>query len=484
MDMRQHVGASHSPHSLQQYASQVTNNSENLLSPLAQSSPSASIDLSTLNPSFSSNITSEFTSSFFDSNSQNSFGRNVGSATLIPPSQSQSMPPKPLINGGLIPADEWSGTTIAGPGTPNTQQAQVLQSPQGQGPSGQVAGQVAHQSKQQFVYDGRVPPGSQGLQAMNSHQYQAVLSTSQQSGGSQGVSRDLLQSYSNEGAQGMTPRSPQVSMRGPQGDLHPVDISAVKSEYPDFKRVKTEYTGMEGVKPEYAQESLTQAALLRSSQDSAYQEGSFHGPTSSNQLSGFDGAPTSSQHSGLEVDIKVNRGIAHQLVGTTQSGGYQVGEISSPQSAYSNGTASYTFLPGNQYFLVGWRLTLMLLVLLRITCGTGQAGVPQSSQEIGQQGQSRSHLNFQGSQQIVQQNNFQGQQSLRNLGLMQGGNFQGGPQSLGGVSQQPNFAGQSNANHLAHFQRSPATSQQSLLQMASANQLSPYQAQVYTPCRN
>jgi hypothetical protein len=119
----------------------------------------------------------------------------------------------------------------------------------------------------------------------------------------------------------------------------------------------------------------------------------------------------------------------------------------------------------------------MLMVLLRLTCGTGQANVPQASQEIGQQGQSRAHMNFQGTQQITQQNNFQGQQPLRNLSLMQGGNFQGGPQSLGGVSQQSNFAGQSNANHLAHFQRSP--SQQSMMQMASANQLSPYQAQVY-----
>lgn len=59
---------------------------------------------------------------------------------------------------------------------------------------------------------------------------------------------------------------------------------------------------------------------------------------------------------------------------------------------------------------------------------------------------------------------------------MQGGNFQGGPQSMSAVSQQSNFAGQSNANHLAHFQRSP--SQQSPLQMASGNQLSLYQAQV------
>lgn len=337
MDMRQHVGASRSPHPLQQYGSQVTNNGENLLSPLSHPSPSASIDLSTINPSFSSTITSEFSSPFFDSNSHNSFGRNVGSATLIPPSQSQSMPPKPMINSGLIPADEWSGTTIAGPGTPNTQQAQVLQSPQGQGP-------VVHQSKQQFVYDGRVvAPGSQVMQAMGTHQYQAGLSTSQHSGGSQGVSRDPLQSYSNEGT---TPRSPQVPMRGPQGDLQAVDITAVKSEYaqkseyPDSKRVKTEYTGMERVKSEYAQESLTQAALLRSSQDSAYQEGSFHGPSSSNQLSGFDGAPTSSQHSGLSGDNKANRSVAHQLVGMTQSGGYQAGEISSPHPAYSNGTAS------------------------------------------------------------------------------------------------------------------------------------------------
>lgn len=242
-----------------------------------------------------------------------------------------------MINGGLIPADEWSGTTIAGPGTPNTQQAQILQSPQGQGPSGQVV----HQSKQQFVYDGRVvAPGSQVMQAMG-NQYQAGLSTSQHSGGSQGVSRDPLQSYSNEGT---TPRSPQVPMRGPQADQQPVGITAVKSEYPDSKRVKTEYTGMERVKSEYAQESLTQAALLRSSHDSTYQEGSFHGPTSSNQLSGFDAAPTSSQHSGLSGDNKVNRSVSHQLVGMTQSGGYQAGEISSPHPAYSNGKSSHTWL--------------------------------------------------------------------------------------------------------------------------------------------
>lgn len=115
------------------------------------------------------------------------------------------------------------------------------------------------------------------------------------------------------------------------------------------------------------------------------------------------------------------------------------------------------------------------MLLLCITCGTGQANAPQSSQERGQQGQSRAQSNFQGNQQITQQTNLQGQQSLqslRNLGLMQGGNFQGGPQSLNGVSQQSNFAGQGNANHLAHFQRSNSQ------QMASGNQISLYQAQV------
>jgi hypothetical protein len=331
MDMRQHLGASHSPHPLHQYGSQVTNNSENLLSPLGHPIPSASIDLSTLNPSFSSNITSEFSSSLFDSNSQNSFGRNVGSATLIPPSQSQSLPPKAISNGGLIPADEWSGTTIAGPGTPITQKAQGLQSPQGKGPSGLAA----HQSKQQFVYEGRVAAGSQVLQAMGTNQYQAGLSSSQQSGGSQGGNRDPLQSYTNEVAQGGTPRSPQGLKRGLQGDMQPMDITAVKSEYPELKRAKTEYTHMEGVKTEHTQEALTQAGLLKSSQDSAYQEGSFHGPTSSNQLSGLDVAPTSSQHSGLEGEIKANRGVSHLL-----SGNYHSGEINSPQY---NGTASYSW---------------------------------------------------------------------------------------------------------------------------------------------
>ena len=339
MDMRQHLGASHSSHPLHQYGSQVINNSENLISPLGHPSPSASVDLSTLNPSFSSNITSEFTSSFFDSNSQSSFGRNVGSATLIPPSQSQSLPPKAISNGGLIPADEWSGTTIAGPGTPNTQKAQGLQSPQGQGPSGQAA----HQSKQEFIYEGRVAAGSQVLQAMGTNQYQAGLSSSQLSGGSQGVNRDALQPYTNEVAQGATPRSPQVLKRGLQGDVQLMDITAVKSEYPDLKRVKSEYTHMEGMKTEYSQEALTQAALLRPSQDSAYQEGSFHGPTSSNQLSGFDVASTSSQHSGLEEDIKANRGAGHLMLGMALSGSYRSGEINSPQSVYNNGTASYSY---------------------------------------------------------------------------------------------------------------------------------------------
>uniref|UniRef100_A0A7I4FR68 Uncharacterized protein n=1 Tax=Physcomitrium patens TaxID=3218 RepID=A0A7I4FR68_PHYPA len=438
MNMRgQHVGVSLSPHHPQQYGSQVTNISENVLSPHSHASPSPSIDLSTLYPSFSSNITSEFTSAFFDSDSQNSFGRNVGSATLISPSQSQSLPPKPMINGGLVPADEWSGTTIAGPGTPNTQQGQVLQYLQGQGPPGQTANQT---KQPQFVYEGRVAANPQVLQATSNNQYQAVMSTSKLSGGFPGGNRDTLQSYSNEVVQCITPKSSQVPIRSPQ---HAVDITAMKSEYPDMKRVKTEF-GMEGVKAEYTQDSLTQEAVLRSSRDSAYQEGSFHGPISSNQLSVFDGDSTNSNHSGLEGDTKVNRSAAHQLVGLMQSGNFQAGEISSPQSAYSNGQA----------------------------CGL------QSTQNRGQQGQSRAHTNFLGSQKFTQQNNFQSQQSLqslRSLGLIQGGNFQGSLQSLGGVPQQSSFAGQSNANHLAHFQRSP--SQQSLLQITSSNPLSPYQAQ-------
>ncbi|XP_024375456.1 uncharacterized protein [Physcomitrium patens] len=443
MNMRgQHVGVSLSPHHPQQYGSQVTNISENVLSPHSHASPSPSIDLSTLYPSFSSNITSEFTSAFFDSDSQNSFGRNVGSATLISPSQSQSLPPKPMINGGLVPADEWSGTTIAGPGTPNTQQGQVLQYLQGQGPPGQTANQT---KQPQFVYEGRVAANPQVLQATSNNQYQAVMSTSKLSGGFPGGNRDTLQSYSNEVVQCITPKSSQVPIRSPQ---HAVDITAMKSEYPDMKRVKTEF-GMEGVKAEYTQDSLTQEAVLRSSRDSAYQEGSFHGPISSNQLSVFDGDSTNSNHSGLEGDTKVNRSAAHQLVGLMQSGNFQAGEISSPQSAYSNGQA----------------------------CGL------QSTQNRGQQGQSRAHTNFLGSQKFTQQNNFQSQQSLqslRSLGLIQGGNFQGSLQSLGGVPQQSSFAGQSNANHLAHFQRSP--SQQSLLQITSSNPLSPYQAQKNTTC--
>ncbi|XP_024399009.1 uncharacterized protein [Physcomitrium patens] len=350
------------------------------------------------------------------------------------------MPPKALINGGQVSADEWPGTTIAGVGTPSTQQALVLQSPRGQGSSEQGA----LQSKQHFVYEGRVASGSQVLQAIGSNQYQAALSTSQLSGGSEGVKQDAFQSYFNEVAQDVTPRSPQVRVCYPQGDVQPMDITAVKSEYPDLKRVKREYTLIEGERGEYTQGSLNPAVLLRSSQESPHQEGSFQAPASSDQLSGLDRAPTSSQHSGLEGDIKPNYGVPHELVVKSESGNYQSAEISSPCSTYT----------------------------------TGQASVSQSSQEHGQQSQNHTHTNLQGAQQFMQQNNFQGHQSLqplRNVGSMQAGNFQGVLQSVGGVSQQPNSVGQSNANHLAQLQRSP--SQQSIMQMSSVSQLSPLQSQ-------
>ena len=110
------------------------------------------------------------------------------------------------------------------------------------------------------------------------------------------------------------------------------------------------------------------------------------------------------------------------------------------------------------------------------------ANAQQPSLERGQHGMGRLHPNYQGAQQLGQQGNFQGPQtlqSLRNLGVMQGGNpLEGGPQQAG-------FTGQATASQLAQFQRS--SSQQSLLQMASANQLSSYQAQVCSynamPCR-
>lgn len=95
------------------------------------------------------------------------------------------------------------------------------------------------------------------------------------------------------------------------------------------------------------------------------------------------------------------------------------------------------------------------------------ANAQQPTLERGQQGIGRLHPNYQGAQQLGQQGNFQ---SLRNLGVIQGGNpLEGGPQQAG-------FTGQATASQLAQFQRS--SSQQSLLQMASANQLSAYQAQV------
>lgn len=337
MDIRQHVGATLSSHPLQQFGTQVNNTNENLLSPHSIPSPSPSIDLSSLNPSFSSNITSEFSSTFFDSSSQNSFGRNVGSATLIPLSQSQPMPPKGMMNAGVIAADEWSGTTITTSGTSNTQHQQAMQNPQGQGPTPQGA----FQAKQQFVYEGgRLTSGSQVLQGLGNNRYQAVISTSQQSGGSQGGSREGLQSFAGGASQGVSSGvSHQATMQSQQGEVQGLEGTIVKSEYPVLKAPKSEITSMEGVKQEYGtQESLTQAALLRHSHDSAHQDAGFPGPTSSSEQLGFDAAPTGSQHSGLDGDTKVNHLVAlqNQQAGMSQSATFPGGE--SPRSAYVNGT--------------------------------------------------------------------------------------------------------------------------------------------------
>ena len=336
MDIRNHVGASISPHPLHQLSALVTAADDNLLVGSrfsnATSSSSRPMDFgSTHNPSFSSNSLSEFSSSLFDcQSSQSSFGRYVGSATLIPLSQSQTMPAKGGVTSEMMPADEWSGTTFSGPGTPSTQQQQQqqqqrdeerLQSP----PDPGLTTQADLLSKQQFLYEGRLITGAQTVQSLEENKYQLVMCASQQSVVSQG---NGLLSLSGGPSQGL--------MHSRLGDAQEsMDISVPIVDYPVEKSVKSEFNGIEGVKLEYdVQES--QPEVLMSSQDSAYQEGSLHGPSSSNQQLGMEICLTGSL---AQADLKDNHveAFQNQMMGSVPDG-----EISSLRPGFPNGKISCT----------------------------------------------------------------------------------------------------------------------------------------------
>lgn len=342
MDIRQHVGASFSPHPLHQLSALVTAADDNLLVGSrfsnATSSSSRPVDFgSTHNPSFSSNSLSEFSSSLFDcQSSQSSFGRYVGSATLIPLSQSQTMPAKGGVTSEMMPADEWSGTTFSGPGTPSTQQQQQqqreeerLQSP----PDPGLTTQADLLPKHQFLYEGRLITGAQTVQSLEENKYQLVMCASQQSGVSQG---NGILSSSGGPSQGL--------IHSRLGDAQEsTDISVPIVDYPVEKSVKSEFNGIEGVKLEYdVQES--QPEVLMSSQDSAYQEGSLHGPISSNQQLGMEMCLTGSL---AQADMKDNHAEAFQ---NQMMGSVPDGEISSLRPGFPNGKISCTEILSLSYY--------------------------------------------------------------------------------------------------------------------------------------
>uniref|UniRef100_A0A0C9QW91 TSA: Wollemia nobilis Ref_Wollemi_Transcript_4428_3641 transcribed RNA sequence n=1 Tax=Wollemia nobilis TaxID=56998 RepID=A0A0C9QW91_9CONI len=129
----------------------MTMSNESFLMLDSNPSPSSSMDLGGMNPSLSSNITSEF-SSLLESTSQNSFNIGIGSGS------SAGMPSQSQGNDILMPADEWSGTT-------NTQSSGQQQGHQSNSPSqcqssvsqGQGQGQNAENRKmqQQYGFDKR-----------------------------------------------------------------------------------------------------------------------------------------------------------------------------------------------------------------------------------------------------------------------------------------------------------------------------------------
>ncbi|KAG6549797.1 hypothetical protein Mapa_008778 [Marchantia paleacea] len=140
----------------------------------ANSIPSPSSGgLGNLNTSLASNITADFGGSFLESSSQNSLNRALGSATVIPFSQSQTQ--SQTQAGSLIVADEWSGTSNGIPGTSNTQpQQQVVQSSSSHGltqtPSGALEGFNSAKQLQQQAFDSHPSTKLQGVQDMLANQ--------------------------------------------------------------------------------------------------------------------------------------------------------------------------------------------------------------------------------------------------------------------------------------------------------------------------
>ncbi|KAH7285571.1 hypothetical protein KP509_33G034400 [Ceratopteris richardii] len=114
MDMRQHNGGAMPSNSLQfSPQSALSNDNLFLLDPNFSSSPS--MDMCGLNPTFSSQMNSDFSSVFMDSGFSNGLGFNMGSSLEIFQGQGQSV-------NGFYAADEWSVTSNSASGASGLQQ--------------------------------------------------------------------------------------------------------------------------------------------------------------------------------------------------------------------------------------------------------------------------------------------------------------------------------------------------------------------------
>lgn len=161
LDMRGALSSNQNNNQALQFSPQMALSNENFLMLDSNPSPSSSMDLGGLNPSLSSNITSEFTS-LLESTSQNSFNIGIGSQAGVGQ------------NDILMPADEWSGTTnTSGQQQQQQKQQQGLQSSspsQCQSSLSQGQGQVhvpqagnpeAKKMQQQYSFDKRIWGSSQ-----------------------------------------------------------------------------------------------------------------------------------------------------------------------------------------------------------------------------------------------------------------------------------------------------------------------------------
>lgn len=176
-----------------QFSPQMAMSNDSFLMLDSNPSPSSSMDLGSLNPSLSSNITSEF-SSLLESTSQNSM--NVGMAS------SAAMPPQPQAvqhNDILMPADEWSGNTT--PSAQSSRQAFQSSSPsqcQSSVSQGQLsqAGNMENSRIQQYGYDKHLWGNSQ-----NSHEIFGIPQQTNRDGMSQGGDNQLALCGQQQGFQ-------------------------------------------------------------------------------------------------------------------------------------------------------------------------------------------------------------------------------------------------------------------------------------------